>query len=60
MHLVKLLLLGWFAFGVITTFGFIWLCKRSSRRLEISRKKALAFDLHTDPAASRVVRSQAA
>jgi hypothetical protein len=56
MHLIKLVFLAWLAFGVITTAGFLWLCKRSARSLEYSSKKAPALG-HRGETASRAIAS---
>jgi hypothetical protein len=52
MHLIKLVMLGWISFGVLTMLGFLWLCERSVRALDQPVKKQPAFDHRVKSAAA--------
>jgi len=43
MHFLKLVVMIWFCFGVVTTLGFLWLGKRGVRALDQSSKKEPSF-----------------
>jgi hypothetical protein len=57
MHLLKLILVIWFWFGVLTILGFLWLGRKGVQALDKPGKEP-SFEKHPKPSA--VVRSNAA
>ncbi len=51
MHFIKLLVLGWMSFGVLTLFGFLWLCARTVRAVDQPAKTRPSFDQRAKAAA---------
>jgi hypothetical protein len=58
MHFLRMLLVMWFSFGVLTIFAFLWLGKKGVQALSPTAKKEAGFDLHQKRQA--VVTSNAA
>jgi len=58
MHFLKLVVMIWLCFGVVTTLGFLWLGKRGVKALDLPSKKEPSFAPHKK--APVVVSSNAA
>jgi len=58
MHFLKLVVMIWFCFGVLTTLGFLWLGRKGVQALEHPSKKEPSLDRR--PRAAAVVSSNAA
>jgi len=58
MHFLKLVVMIWFCFGVLSTLGFLWLGKKGIQALEQPSKKQPSLDRR--PKTAAVVTSNAA